>query len=221
MSDQPPVFVMNLYYTGIGIARNLHRLGVGVFGLSSERDAPGMQSRFLRRVYMVPNGRDQPQALYERLMEIRPEHTLSPVIFPTRDIDVMFLHDYADALRAHYRLPPLGDGLSVLMDKLRLAAVAREQRIAVPRTELCRSEADVERVIASFSFPIVIKPRIALQWRQAGAWQKVGGRKAILVDNPDQLWDEYRNVATVSNEVLLQEYIAGEDSDIVVCCCYV
>src|SRR5580765_3956837 len=61
----PPVFVMNTYSTGIGIARNLHGRGVDVYGLSSEADAPGVRSRFFKGIYPVPNGRDEPRALCE------------------------------------------------------------------------------------------------------------------------------------------------------------
>jgi D-aspartate ligase len=219
MSARPPVFVMNLYYTGIGIARNLDGLGVDVFGLSAEPDAPGVRSRFLRDVYTVPNSRDEPRALSERLMEIRQEHALAPVIFPTRDADVLFLHEYADLLSGHYCLPPSRDAARLLMDKLLLAALAHECDIAVPKTALCSSEVDLEQAAAEFAFPLVIKPRMAEEWRSRGAWEKVGARKAIPVDTPAELRDEYRKVAAVSREVLLQEYVAGEDSDIVVCCC--
>lgn len=219
MSARPPVFVMNLYYTGIGIARNLDGLGVDVFGLSSESDAPGMRSRFFRHVYTVPNSRDEPQALCERLTHIRQEHVLAPVIFPTRDADVLFLHNYADPLSRHYCLPPSREAARLLMDKLRLAELAQERNIAVPKTALCGSEADLKRAGAEFAFPLVIKPQMAEQWRGRGAWEEVGARKAILVETPAQLRDEYRKVAAVSKEVLLQEYVAGEDSDIVVCCC--
>ena len=219
MSARPPVFVMNLYYTGIGIARNLDGLGVDVFGLSSEPDAPGKHSRFFRHVYAVPNSRDEPRALYERLMQIRQEHALAPVIFPTRDADVQFLHDYADPLSRHYCLPPSREAAQLLMDKLRLAALAAERDIAIPKTAVCSSEMDLERAATTFAFPLVIKPRRADEWRRRGAWEEVGARKAILVDTPAQLRDEYRKVSAVSREILLQEYVAGEDSDIVVCCC--
>jgi predicted ATP-grasp superfamily ATP-dependent carboligase len=210
---------MNLYYTGIGIARNLDGLGMDVFGLSAEPDAPGMRSRFFRHVYAVPSSRDEPRALYERLMQIRQEHALAPVVFPTRDADVLFLHDHTDPLTGLYCLPPSREAASLLMDKLRLAALAQECDIAVPKTALCSSEVELERAAAVFAFPLVIKPRMAEEWRRRGAWEEVGARKAILVDTLAQLRDEYRKVAAVSREVLLQEYVAGEDSDIVVCCC--
>src|SRR5262245_48056158 len=127
----PPVFVMNVYYSGLGIARSLYGCGVDVFGLSSESDAPGMSSGFFKAIYAVPNGRDEPDLLCQRLLELGAKHTHPPVIFPTRDFDVLFLHQYRRQLTRFYRLPD-DRGLSSLMDKLQLANVARNLNMASP-----------------------------------------------------------------------------------------
>src|SRR5919106_4352750 len=108
LSKFPPVFVMNPYYTGVGIARNLRRKGPAVYGLASEKDAPGSKSRLYDGIYNIPNGRDEPEALYRRLLEIREQHDLAPVIFPTRDFDVLFLHRYREQLSPFYELPQPG-----------------------------------------------------------------------------------------------------------------
>src|SRR5437764_14668777 len=97
-----PVLVMNTYYTGIGIARNLRDCKVDVYGLSSEADAPGVRSRFFKGIYPVPNGRDEPEALCQRLIELRKRHDDAPVIFPTRDFDVMFLQNHRRQLGSLY-----------------------------------------------------------------------------------------------------------------------
>src|ERR1041385_9218417 len=113
----PPVFVMNTYYTGIGIARNLHGRGVDVYGLSSEAGAPGVRSRFFRGIYRVPSGRDESEALCEKLIELRKHHHEMPVIFPTRDFDVMFLHNHRRELSALYHIPQ-NSAVECLLDKL-------------------------------------------------------------------------------------------------------
>ncbi|HXG22088.1 MAG TPA: hypothetical protein VNN62_23785 [Methylomirabilota bacterium] len=218
----PPVFVMNLYYTGIGIARNLYGYGVRVYGLSSEKDAPGVKSRFFDGVYEVPNGRDEPEALYRRLLEIREHYTTPPVIFPTRDFDILFLHQYREQLAPFYRLPqPQDQTIPRILDKLETALVAERCHIPIPKTVVCTSVSDLEEKSRSLDFPLVVKPRFAYQWRHKGTWEKVGARKAFLVRAANQLRDEYRQLTTVTQEILLQEYIEGEDSDIVVCCCYI
>src|SRR5262249_55522541 len=66
------------------------------------------------------------------------------------------------------------------------------------------------------------KPRHAYEWRQKGIWERLRGRKAIVASTPADLHEEYRELAALTGaEVLVQEYVAGDDSDIVVCGCYV
>src|SRR5688572_12612222 len=130
----PPVLVMNLHYTGIGIGRSLHPLGIPVDGLSAEDDAPGARSRWFRRVHQVPHGRVAPEALCEKLLAIRRHYDDAPVIFPTGDADVLFLAEFAHRLEPHYRLPPGRDALPRLMDKASLAATAELHDIETPKT---------------------------------------------------------------------------------------
>jgi D-aspartate ligase len=214
-----PVFVMNTYYSGLGIARNLRGQGVDVYGLSFDSTAPGIKSRFFKGIYSVPNGRDEPEGLCKRLLELRKNHNEKPVILPTRDFDVLFLHEYRERLSPHFRLPP-NAALSVLMDKMELAEMAAKHGVPVPQTLVLRSIEELEVAIPTIQFPVVIKPRFAYQWRVKGAWEAVGARKAFLVENADQLRAEYRSLADVSPEILIQAYVSGTDTDIVVCCGY-
>src|SRR5215510_7112926 len=129
----PPVFVMNTHYTGIGIARNLRNYGVDVYGLSWDPNAPGGRSRFFKSIYRVPNCRDEHQAFCEKLFELRKGHNEAPVIFPTRDFDVMFLHNYWRELSSLYRLPG-NAAVEFLLDKLVLFRIANEHDVEVPGT---------------------------------------------------------------------------------------
>jgi len=215
----PPVFVMNTYYTGIGIARNLRRYGVEVYGLSSEADAPGIQSRFFKAIYQIPNSRDESEALCEKLIQLRALHVGTPVIFPTRDFDIMFLEDHRRELSSLYRLPKYS-GVECLLDKLALFRVATELGIPVPATVVCSSVEEIAATLPSLRFPLVVKPRIAAQWRKKGMWSGIGGRKAFLVTRPEELKAEYLQISSVSREVMVQEYVDGSDCDIAVCCCF-
>jgi predicted ATP-grasp superfamily ATP-dependent carboligase len=107
------------------------------------------------------------------------------------------------------------------MDKMELARVARAHDIETPLTVCCSSIEELESHVPALGFPVVVKPRFAYQWRAKGAWQTVGARKAFLVRDADQLRSEYRQLSAISPEILVQEFISGEDTDIVVCAGYV
>jgi len=212
---------MNPYYSGLGIARSLRARGVALIALSSEPDAPGAKSRYFDRVHIVPNGRDEPDALFRRLTEIAREHRVRPVIFPTRDFDILFLHEYREALNPFLSLPqPQESSILRMMDKLELARFASGIEIPAPVTVTCVSAEDLERQMQALRFPVIMKPRFAYQWRRKGQWERVGAQKAIIAETAVEALSSYRRVADVTQEVILQEYVPGEDSEIVVCCCY-
>src|SRR5215471_13750708 len=94
---QPTAVVMNMFYTGLGIARSLGENGVPVIGLSAQRGIYGNYTRYAK-VLFAPDSRTQPQALAEFLVELGKSFEQRAVIFPTRDDDVMFLDRYRQLL---------------------------------------------------------------------------------------------------------------------------
>lgn len=215
------VFVMNPYYTGLGIARCLHGQGIKVLGLTSERDAPGVKSRFFDEILDVPNGRDEPEALCRRLLELGRTLDHRPVLVPTRDIDVLFVHDHFDALSPYYILTqPRPSPIMEMMDKFELARVANRVGVATPRTVVCHSAEELRETAGQLRFPVIMKPRFAFQWRKQGMWNRVGAQKAMIADSAQRLLEHYQQISSALSEVLVQEFVPGDDCDIVVCCGY-
>jgi len=218
----PTALVMNPYYTGLGIARALRGLRVPIVALCSEAGVPGARSRYFDRVLTAPNGRDEPEALCDFLVKAGAGFPCKPVVFPTRDFDVIFLERFHDALAPWYVLPQPDDSpILRMMDKLELADVATKLGLPTPRTASCDSAESLELQASAMRFPVIAKPRYAFQWRQQGLWEKVGAQKAFIVESRGELRHLYSRLAAVTEEVLLQEYIPGVDMDIVVCCAYI
>jgi predicted ATP-grasp superfamily ATP-dependent carboligase len=216
-----PVIVMNPFYSGLGIARSLRGTGVPVHALTSEANIPGARSRYFEKVWLAPNGRDEPEALCHFLVDKAREFQSRPVLFPTRDLDVIFLERYNDALAPGYLLPQSRPSpILRMMDKLELAGVASKLQLPTPQTAMCRSASEVEQICIRMPFPLIAKPRFAYQWRSGGMWEKVGAQKAFVARTSDELRQLYNRLAPSAPEVLLQEYIPGQDADIVVCCVY-
>lgn len=219
---KPPVFILNMSYSGLGIARNLHGKGLRVVGLTADSKMPGVHTRLCEAIYKIPDSRDEPEALCTHLLELARHESHPIVIFPTRDFDVFFLENFRTQLEPAYIIPQPGlEIIERVMDKYALFQIAQQAGIDTPWTFHCRTVEELEAILPQVPFPIVVKPRYAWQWRRKGAWEKVGARKAFVVHTAQQLQDEYCQLSTVQSEVILQEFIPGHDSDIVVCCCYV
>jgi predicted ATP-grasp superfamily ATP-dependent carboligase len=211
---------MNMFYTGLGIARSLGERGVPVIGLSAQR-IYGNYTRYAR-VLDAPDSRNAPEALHRFLLDRADEFGLWPIIFPTRDDDVAFLDRFRTDLEERYRLiiPPV-DALRVCLSKWETYEAALQVGVSVPRCWTVENEAGLEQVASEAEFPCVLKPVTAHEWRKGGNWQIVGGRKAIPVQSAEELAAEYRSIAAASPRALVQELIPGPDGNLAIQACYV
>ena len=68
----PPVLILNMFYSGLGIARQMYGRGVRVVGISAHRQIYGNFTR-LCQVRRVPNSQEHPKELAEYLLRAAPE----------------------------------------------------------------------------------------------------------------------------------------------------
>ncbi len=211
--SRAPAIVMNMFYTGLGIARNLGEMGIPVIGLGAHCLASGNFSRFCKFV-PCPDSRDRPDELVDFLVRLGRDQKQKPVIFPTRDHDVIFLAQRGGELRDHFIIPMPGwEVIDNIINKWKMLEIASLCRIPVPRSYLIESPSDLER-LGAISFPCVLKPVYSASWRAKGAWRAVGGRKAISVSSFDELCAEYQMVSRVERQAIVQELIAGGDDQL-------
>jgi len=211
----PPVIILNLFYSGLGIARDMAGHGVRVVGLSAHRDIYGNFTR-LCEVRSSPNSQEQPEKLAEFLLQAA-EELQGAIIFPTRDADVLFLDRFRDELGACYRLAiPPRHVLSRVINKNALVDAARHAEVPVPRTATVSDASQLARAADEVGFPCVVKPVSSVHWRKGNNWNLVGGRKAFRVNNLVELQQQYSRLAPVHPELLVQEWIPGSVDQIVI-----
>src|SRR4051794_17239941 len=159
----PPVIILNLSYSGLGIARELEGRGVRVIGLSSDRRGYGNFTRACE-VRFAPDAQNHGIELAEFLTAAASE-LRTAVIFPTSDFDVQFLNRFRAELEPNYHLSiPSSDCLSKVMDKHALFRAATNAGVAVPSTMTIASSMDIARACEEIGFPCVVKPISSIDW---------------------------------------------------------
>src|SRR5690348_12454518 len=116
-SQAPIAVVMNMFYTGLGIARSLGQHGIRVIGLSARRGVYGNFTRYAN-IRLSPDSKDEPEKLLTFLLRLGAELDSPAILFPTRDHDVVFLERHRQELAEHFTLvlPPSG-ALEACLDK--------------------------------------------------------------------------------------------------------
>jgi len=221
VSNRPTAIVMNMFYTGLGIARSLGERRIPVVGLSAHRGIYGNFTRYAQ-VRRSPDSREAPDKLLEFLLELGKELGGRNIIFPTRDDDVLFLDRYRTELSENFIpvIPP-EQALNACLDKWQTYLCAQRSAVPVPRSWKIESEEDVLHAARELRFPCVLKPISSHSWRKEANWNHVGCRKAIGIVSMDRLLEEYTRVAAVDRRVLLQEMVPGPDDQLMVAACFV
>jgi len=216
----PTAVVMNMSYTGLGIARSLGEQGIPVIGLSAQHGIAGNFTRYAKTV-IAPDSRNEPEALAAWMLQMGKDFEHRAVVFPTRDHDVLFLDRYREELNRYFILVvPESPVIKACLDKWETYMWAQRCGLAAPKSWLVEKKPDLLRITDAISYPCVLKPVSAHQWRAANRWQAVGSRKAIVVSSPEQLLSEYEAVARFDPRVLVQEEIPGGDHCLVIAACY-
>src|SRR5258708_6104246 len=195
-TSSPPVIILNMFYSGLGIARQLFGTGVRVVGLSAHPRIYGNYTR-LCEVRVAPNSQEQPQKLADLLVRSASE-LAGAIIFPTRDADMLFLDSFRADLEPLYRLAiPPRDVMFRLMNKAALADTAMDAGIPVPRTVVVENHAQLKLAAEVVGFPCVVKPVSSVHWRRGDSWSLVGGQKAFRANNFSELQVQYDRISRV------------------------
>lgn len=220
LTGRPTAVVMNMSYTGLGIARSLGEMGIPVIGLTSERGIYGNFSRYARTRF-CPDSKRQPDQLLAYLIQLGKALDHPGIIFPTRDHDLVFLDQYRAELTPWFSLVlPESSVLDACLNKWQTYQWAQRSGIPAPKSWLIENELDLRHTLDEITYPCVLKPVAAHQWRTCRNWALVGRRKAIPIYTQEELLAEYAAVASADKCALAQEMIPGGDNYLVTTSCY-
>jgi predicted ATP-grasp superfamily ATP-dependent carboligase len=210
------VVIMNLHYTGLGIARSLAGLPLDVVGVGADRTFFGGGSRHVRFLHS-PDSALQPEACLRFLLDLAPSLRGPVVLLPTRDQDIDFIRRFREQLAPLYRyVAPGNDVLEQILDKAALHEIAAECGVSSPVSFTVESMQQLAAVRPQLVFPCIVKPLTASHWRAPKVWEIVRKNKAMIVKSWEELSAFYGSIVEDAPLVLIQEFIGGGDSSLVI-----
>jgi D-aspartate ligase len=207
---KPLAIVVGTGLNALGVVRSLAAGEVPVVVLGPA-DGPAMCSRFGRKVALAETDGDELISALRR--EARDKDAL-PMVFLTEEKSVETISERrAEILGSMSIRLPEDEIVRTLLDKVRFQAVAEEAGNPIPAAHPLRSMEDLG-AIAKLRYPCVLKP----------AWKNYdyGARfkKAYVVGSIEEVEQQYREIMPIMPDMIVQEWIEGEDSDIYFCLQY-
>ena len=202
----------------LAITRSLGRRGVPVVRVHPGKHELSLASRYCISAEDSPNVYESEPALLKFLFGLAKKHRGPRVLFPASDDTAYFLGRHREALSAAYRVvAPCATTIEAIIDKRRQYQSAAALGIPIPETHFPRDLSEVLALAGTLKgYPYIIKPNVAHRWRLASVKQVLRSSagvpgKAVIVHDADQLIAEYRQIAEVDPDLMVQKVIIGAD----------
>lgn len=183
------------------MAKALHKLGIFVDALCSQKWSSGYTTRYLDGRYLCPDLVANPEkylAFFESHIHAHPYD----LIIPMGDESADFLSMHKPVIEKDYQIRcaiPDYTIFDVANDKQKLMALCEEYGIVHPKTRELTMDT-IHEVAKYVGYPAMIKPNIS-----------AGAKGIVRVDNFDQLEEKYPSITEQFGKCTLQQYVEQPD----------
>jgi predicted ATP-grasp superfamily ATP-dependent carboligase len=200
--------VIGTHVPGLAEARALAAHRIPVIGIDERMRNHTSYSKAFSAVVITPRF-NQPE-LIDDLSDLAAELERKPVLFITGDEQVKIIAEHGHRIRDLYLFDfPDVDTVRTLMSKAAFTQLAIEQGWRIPRTDTVDNRVDLETVAAELGYPVILKPRIKNLASRTHTRQK-----AYRCSDWASLSAAYDDIAPWEPEVVVQQWIAGPDSEV-------
>ena len=173
-TDAPRVLLLGSGELGLGLTRELKRLGARVIAADRYAPAPALAAADEWRVLDMLDR----EAIVELIREVRPS-----VIIP--EIEAVSTEALEAAEAGEVRIVPCAHAVAVCMDRCRLRRLAAEKGVPTSPFAFATIEEEAVKAADSIGYPCLVKPRMSSS-----------GRGMSMARNADEARVAYRNAVS-------------------------
>ena len=202
-----PAVVLSCHTMGLAVIRSLGLKGVPVIALYYQKGDMGYVSKYAKESIHTPHPEKYPQEFIHLLVSIA--NKIGPsVLIPADDATLSVVSKNRKILDQKFIVACTEWEITKkFIVKKYTYQLAEDIGISVPRTIVPDSIAEVESYGREIQYPCVAKPCESHKYFERFR------RKMVKVDNLDQMKSAYQQAKEAGIEVMLQEFIPGDDSN--------
>ena len=204
-----PLFVGNLM-----IARCFTLAKIPFIGVTSRSDKRLFYTKYCQKGYQLASPEKHGALFFSQLQELVCEIGGGHPFFCSNDGHLDILLKHWDEMHRMFRLVTVNkEMLGNILNKDLFIPFAKEYNLPVPFTYSMEQLAKESLP----SFPVIIKPKVRLNWFDSETVSSQGGRsyKGLLVKDEQELEKFRASLAKENIEYVVQQYVAGAESNIV------
>jgi len=205
----PPAIVVSGLTMALGVVRALGTMGVRTVVLHYDRRDTAHLSKWCAHHISIPHPATCEAGFMESLIACADRFS-GGVLFPVADEAVVAVARNIDTLQRYYKVAcSPWHTVRLFIDKQCTYALAEANGIPAPKTFVPTSEEDLGLYAARAQFPCLVKPC------QGHLFYERFHRKMFPVSSMAEMLSIYRQARDSGLEVMLQEIIPGDDTQVV------
>lgn len=202
-----PVIVLSTHNIGLGVIRALGRHRIPLIAVYYQKQDMGYVSRYVRERVVAPHPEESQADFIGLLKDLAQRHGRC-VVAPVDDATLVTVSKHRSELAEHHTVAcaewPV---VRQLIDKKHTYQLAESLGVPAPKTALPRHLADAQAYAERADYPVLVKPC------QSHQYFEIFRKKLVQVEDARALLAAYREACEAGMEVMLQEYIPGDDAD--------
>lgn len=206
---KPPAVVLGLGQNGLATVRSLGRHGIPVIGIDRDLRHYTASTRYCKRI-LSPKY-EEGEHLIEILVELGKTLPRKGLLFPSGDFPLHLISERREFLEDYYDFSfPEREVVRLTLDKKQFYKFAAGKNFIIPQTFFPAGPEDCPAIGQEIRYPCIIKPfQPNLGWRR-----RFPGRKLFVAHNSDSLHRLYEELFEVHQDLVVQELIPGDDSQL-------
>jgi D-aspartate ligase len=197
--------VISGHTMGLGVVRSLGVKGIPIVLFHHDERDMAHKSRYVTRSIRTVSPEHDEQGFIEELLTYGAREG-GGILMPTSDESVVALAHHQENLAEYFTVAcPDWSVVKRFVEKKHTYALASELGIPVPRTFCPTSREEAREFARQLDMPCLVKPS------QSHLFYTHFKSKMFPVDSVDKLMEVYNNAAKAGLEVMLQEFIPGDD----------
>ena len=210
MNTKHPVLILNCKIGGLAIMRSLGRMGVPVHTVEADRTDPGLLSIYCHQKFIRTFDEHNPERYLDFVLRIGKKLGSGTILIPTSDELAVFVAENADALKRFFLFPENDPTLiKDLISKEGMYQLAKAYDVPTPLTLFPKNAAEVMAYAEEVVFPVMLK---GIHGNRLFART---GTKMVIVSDRQELMRQYERLEDpLAPNLMLQEYIPGDDDQI-------
>lgn len=201
-----PAIVLGCHKIGLGIIRALGQRGIPVIGVYYNELDMGYVSKYIIEKFKITDPNINEISFINELKGISKKYK-GAVLFASDDTTLLAVSKNKNVLADLFRIEaPDWETTNKFIDKQYTYALAHEIGVLAPRTFLPINFEEASQLVKQLDFPCLLKPTVG------HLFFNTFKKKMLFINNVDELADAYKKIGDFNVQMMLQEFIPGNDT---------